>query len=135
MSEYVTASQCQARWQKTLDPGIKRGGWTEEEDERLRKAVAGYGKSWVQVSTAIPGRTNDQCRERWTEHINISSDKMTWSEEEDKHLIKLVEEIGNQWKFISLKLGGNKTGQHVGVQNFLEFLLLMFVSVAFVTIN
>uniref|UniRef100_A0A8H8CLM0 Uncharacterized protein n=1 Tax=Psilocybe cubensis TaxID=181762 RepID=A0A8H8CLM0_PSICU len=112
VSEYATAGQCQGRWQKTLNPALRRGAWTEEEDELLRKAVAGYGKSWAQVSTAIPGRTNDQCRERWTEHVNLSSVKITWSEAEDKQLIELVEELGKQWKSISLKIGGNKTGQN-----------------------
>ncbi|PPQ77700.1 hypothetical protein CVT25_011135 [Psilocybe cyanescens] len=112
VSEYATAGQCQGRWQKTLNPALRRGTWTEEEDELLRKAVAGYGKLWTQVSTVIPGRTNDQCRERWTEHVNLSSAKITWSEAEDKNLIELVEELGKQWKSISLRIGGNKTGQN-----------------------
>ncbi|KDR83378.1 hypothetical protein GALMADRAFT_205382 [Galerina marginata CBS 339.88] len=112
VSEYVTAGQCQGRWQKTLNPALRRRTWSAEEDELLRKAVAGYGKSWVQVATSIPGRTNDQCRERWNEHVNLSSANIDWSEAEDKNLLGLVESLGNQWKVISFKIGNNKTGQN-----------------------
>ncbi|KAF8974614.1 hypothetical protein BDZ97DRAFT_38184 [Flammula alnicola] len=112
VSEHVSAGQCQNRWQKTLNPALRKGAWTEDEDERLRKAVAGYGSSWVHVATAIPGRTNDQCRERWTEHLKLSSAKIIWTEEEDKILLDTVKDVGNQWKAISFKLGSNKTGQN-----------------------
>lgn len=113
VSPHVTAAQCQNRWYKSLDPALQRGSWTEEEDDRLRKAVAGYGSSWVQVASAIPGRTNDQCRERWHEHLNISTEKAAWSEAEDTILLEKVKIIGNRWKTISLTIGNNKTGPNV----------------------
>ncbi|KAJ3509268.1 hypothetical protein NLJ89_g5311 [Agrocybe chaxingu] len=103
VSENATAGQCQARWYKSLDPGLQRGSWTEEEDNRLRKAVAGFGTSWVQVAAAIPGRTNDQCRERWVEQLNPSASKLVWTEEEDKVLIESVKQLGHQWKAVCLK--------------------------------
>ena len=87
--------------------------WTEEEEERLRKAVAGYGSSWVQVASAISGRTNDQCREKWHEQINSSTEKSTWTEAEDKILLENVKLIGNRWKSIGLKIGNNRSGAAV----------------------
>ena len=115
VSEYATAAQCQTRWTKSLDPKLKRGAWTENEDNRLRNAVAGFGTSWIQVATAIPGRTNDQCRERWLEHVNADTSQNTWTEEEDRILQQSIKEIGNQWKVISLKIGNKKTGQAVSL--------------------
>ena len=113
VSESVTGAQCQSRWQKCLNPHLKRGAWTEEEDELLRKAVAGFGSSWIHVATAIPGRTNDQCRERWTEHVKVSASKLQWTEEEDNILVESVKELGNHWKAISFRIGNNKTGPSV----------------------
>lgn len=113
VSPHATAAQCQIRWSKTLDPTLRRGNWTEEEEERLRKAVTGYGSSWVQVASAISGRTNDQCRERWHEQVNSPTEKSTWTEAEDKILLENVKLIGNRWKSISLKIGNNKTGPAV----------------------
>ena len=113
VSPHATAAQCQIRWSKTLDPTLRRGNWTEEEEERLRKAVAGYGSSWVQVASAISGRTNDQCRERWNEQVNSPTERLTWTEVEDKILLENVKLIGNRWKSISLKIGNNRSGAAV----------------------
>ena len=114
VSEDVSAGQCQYRWQKALNPKLRKGAWTEDEDNRLRKAVAVYGSSWIQVAETIPGRTNDQCRDRWTSHLNKTpAAKATWTKEEDKALLALVKERGKHWKDISSKIGTTKNGQSV----------------------
>jgi len=113
VSENATATQCQKRWYKSLDPSVKHGPWTAEEDDRLRKAVAGYDSSWIQVAATIPGRTNDQCRERWMERLQRGA-QHDWTEDEDKILLDSVREIGNKWKEISMRIGNQKTGQAVG---------------------
>lgn len=113
VSEHATGVQCQTRYRKSLDPSIKRGGWTQAEDERLRKAVAAYGNAWMKVAEAMPGRTNDQCHERWTEKLNVSSTAMSWTEDEDRVLLESVKTMGNQWKAISVKIGNGKTGSNV----------------------
>ena len=87
VSEDVTASQCSNRFQKTLDGSIKRTTWTPEEDARLSAAVAAYGSSWVDVAANVPGRHNDQCRERWTDQLNPNINRSEWSEEEDRVLV------------------------------------------------
>ena len=43
----------------------RKGKWDPEEDVLLLEAYAMYGKSWVKISTAIPGRTQRQCRTRF----------------------------------------------------------------------
>ena len=50
-----TGDQCMHRWQKTLDPNIKRGKWSEEEDEILLKAVEKYGTNWKELKKEVPG--------------------------------------------------------------------------------
>ncbi|KIK08551.1 hypothetical protein K443DRAFT_672566 [Laccaria amethystina LaAM-08-1] len=112
VSEHATGVQCQTRYRKSLDPSIKRGAWTQAEDERLRKAVAAYGNAWMKVAEAMPGRTNDQCHERWTEKLNLSSTAMSWTEDEDRVLLESVKTMGNQWKVISVKIGNGKTGSN-----------------------
>lgn len=101
--------QCQARYQRTLNPALKKGVWSEEEDARLRKAVAAYGNAWIDIAAMIPGRTNDQCRDRWSE-VNLDRMKIAWTEQDDQELLHCVETMGKRWKAISLKLGEGKTG-------------------------
>lgn len=38
------ASQCSGRWKGTLDPNIRKGLWTEEEDKKLIDMVAKHGE-------------------------------------------------------------------------------------------
>ena len=115
VSKYVTPTQCQNRYNKSLDPNIKRGAWTGVEDERLKKAVAAFGSAWVRVAEYVPGRTNDQCHERWTWHQNSNTSKNVWTEEEDEMLLDLAKSNGRQWKAISEKIGNGKTGPSVSL--------------------
>ncbi|KIM67872.1 hypothetical protein SCLCIDRAFT_20855 [Scleroderma citrinum Foug A] len=110
VSEDATPTQCSNRYQRTLDPSVKRINWTPEEDARLRIAVAAHGQSWVDVAAAMPGRTNDQCRDRWNDQLNPTINKAYWSQDEDKALLDAVEANANAtWKEISELLGTSRT--------------------------
>ncbi|KAG5734396.1 snRNA-activating protein complex subunit 4, partial [Termitomyces sp. T112] len=111
VSEDATASQCQVRYSRVIDPSRKRGAWADDEFARLKEAVSAYGSSWVEVAACMPGRTNEQCRERWTEHLNLASAGTVWTEEHDLVLIRAVGEIGNRWKEISARVGNGTTSQ------------------------
>ncbi|XP_031490897.1 uncharacterized protein LOC116257982 isoform X2 [Nymphaea colorata] len=60
-----TQVQCRERWIHSLDPSLRLDVWTEEEDMKLKAAIAECGKKWAKVAARIPGRTNGQCRRRW----------------------------------------------------------------------
>ncbi|KAH7888000.1 Homeodomain-like protein [Phlebopus sp. FC_14] len=110
VSEDATASQCNNRYQHTLDPDIRRAKWTVEEDARLRMAVAAYGPSWVNVAAVLPGRHNDQCRERWNEQVHPAINKTPWTVEEDNKLVDLVRATDTlDWKEISEHLNTGRT--------------------------
>ncbi|KAG1466102.1 hypothetical protein G6F56_004756 [Rhizopus delemar] len=68
-----TGVQCQARWTEALDPKIRKGRWSEEENMLLQKAVAQYGCCWIRVSSMIPTRTQRQCRTRWNQMKRLKS--------------------------------------------------------------
>lgn len=110
VSEDATPMQCSTRYQRSLDPSVKRVNWTPEEDARLRIAADAYDRSWVDVAAAMPGRTNDQCRDRWNEQVNPNVNRNPWSPEEDKALLDVVRENENMaWKEISKLLGTGRT--------------------------
>ena len=60
-----TGIQCQARWSEALDPTIRKGKWTAEEDDMLYKGVEQYGQCWIKVASRVRGRTQRQIRTRW----------------------------------------------------------------------
>ncbi|GJQ14202.1 hypothetical protein GpartN1_g5993.t1 [Galdieria partita] len=98
-----TRQQCLHRWRRGLCPNIHHGKWTVEEDELLRKAVVQYGEGhWSQIAQMVPGRTDLQCRERYTDVLKPSLSHQPWTDEENEHLLKLVEEIGTgKWSFVA----------------------------------
>jgi len=110
VSEDAQINACQNRWFRTLDPSIRRGNWTAEEDAQLRLAVDLYGNAWMEVASVIPGRNNEQCRDRWTERLNPKVPRGKWTAEEDKRLISAVDELGvGKWKEVSERVGTGRT--------------------------
>jgi len=99
-----TGQQCLHRWQKTLNPDIRRGRWSPTEDMRLTLAVKAYGRSprWVMVQKHIPGRTDVQCRERWVNIINPALNNGPWSSDELKRLEEAVKLYGvGKWALVA----------------------------------
>ena len=92
--------QCLQRWKKVLKPGLKKGHWSEEEDELLRTWKNQSG-NWAEVAEHIPGRTPKQCRERWCNHIDPTIRKGDWTKEEDALILNLQKQWGNRWSNIA----------------------------------
>ena len=118
--EDATAQACEVRYARTIATTLKRGGWSEEEDARLTSAVVGYGESWVEVASAMPGRVNDQCRDRWKEiqtsataTVAVAAPYAKWTSEEDAKLSDAVNTHGMRWKTISLLFEGRWTDKQV----------------------
>ncbi|KAJ3124778.1 DNA binding transcription coactivator transcription factor [Nowakowskiella sp. JEL0407] len=65
-----TPDACRKRWEKVLDPNIKKGPWSASEDILLIELVENLGKGrWTKVASHIAGRTDKQCRQRWFEKL------------------------------------------------------------------
>lgn len=61
-------SQCLQRWTRTLNPAIKKDGWTEEEDKRLIELVEGSNKiSWTRIARKLSNRSDVQCRYHYSQ--------------------------------------------------------------------
>ncbi|KAE8663009.1 putative Osmotic avoidance abnormal protein [Hibiscus syriacus] len=95
--------------QRTTGP-IRRakGGWTLEEDETLRNAVAAFkGKSWKKIAEFFPDRSEVQCLHRWQKVLNPDLVKGPWTQEEDDKIIDLVSKYGpTKWSVIAKSLPG-----------------------------
>ncbi len=113
MSPNATAQQCQNRYLKSLDPNLRKGAWSDDEDDRLRSAVDVYGLSWVDIAAAIPGRTNEQCRDRWLSKLDPSLNKDAWTTEEDEELNAAFLEVGKKWPELTKRLTHGRTDLQV----------------------
>ncbi|NWW06599.1 SNPC4 protein, partial [Oreocharis arfaki] len=94
------------RWMKSVDPSLKKGPWTPEEDAMLMAAVKKYGeKDWYKIRTEVPGRSDAQCRDRYLKALHWDVKKGKWSLEEKEQLIELVQKHGlGHWSKIASEL-------------------------------
>jgi hypothetical protein len=102
-----SASQVAARWEKCLDPNIRKGPFGADEDMIVRTFVAQHGpRNWSQLSALLPHRGPKQCRERWFNHLDPSVVKADWTPQEDQVIFREVERIGPKWSTIAKMIPG-----------------------------
>jgi myb proto-oncogene protein len=60
---------CRLRWINYLRPDLKRGSFTEEEDELIIKLHSFVGNKWSLIAGRLPGRTDNEIKNYWNTHI------------------------------------------------------------------
>lgn len=99
-----TNKNCRKRWFHSLDPSLRKGPWTEEEDQLLREGVMKHPNQWSKIADMLEGRTDDQCAKRWRESLDPTIDRSEWTPEEDELLAEKFGEYGSQWQKIAQHL-------------------------------
>lgn len=101
-----TNKSCRKRWIHSLDPTLRKGRWTAQEDKILLNAIKQHGTLWYKVAKHLPGRTDDQAAKRFREKLDPSISRTPWTDEEDDVLIKMWRQVGKRWNLISKELKG-----------------------------
>lgn len=94
-----------------LRPGLVKGPWTAEEDQRLIQLVQQHGvKRWSFLAKELnSGRLGKQCRERWYNHLDPNINKGAWTRVEDDAIIDTYQKLGSKWAQIARAVGNGRT--------------------------
>ena len=60
-----TGKQCRERWFNALNPEVKKGEWTVEEDYKIYLLYSLYGGRWSKISLNFPNRTENSIKNRF----------------------------------------------------------------------
>ncbi|CAA7038693.1 unnamed protein product [Microthlaspi erraticum] len=61
---------CRLRWMNYLSPNVKRGHFTEQEEDLIIRLHKLLGNRWSLIAKRVPGRTDNQVKNYWNTHLS-----------------------------------------------------------------
>jgi len=102
----MSFKQCYDRY-INIKPTLKKGAWTEAEEQKLKELLEIHGEKWSRISKEFGGtRSGKQIRFHSKHLASMTSNKLSFTEEDDQKLGQLYKEHGPEWQYISLYFKG-----------------------------
>ncbi|PNX77490.1 transcription factor MYB 39-like protein [Trifolium pratense] len=60
---------CRLRWNNYLRPDIRRGKFSDEEEQLIINLHSVLGNKWASIATHLPGRTDNEIKNFWNTHL------------------------------------------------------------------
>ncbi|XP_076901598.1 myb-related protein 306-like [Bidens hawaiensis] len=70
------SKSCRLRWTNYLRPGIKRGSFTNQEENMIIHLQALLGNRWAAIASYLPQRTDNDIKNYWNTHLKKKINKI-----------------------------------------------------------
>ncbi|XP_074284949.1 transcription factor MYB14-like [Silene latifolia] len=90
------------------EKGLKKGAWSQEEDDKLKSYIQRYGHwNWRELPKyAGLARCGKSCRLRWINYLRPDVRHGNYTKHEEELIIQLHNKLGNRWSTIAKHLPG-----------------------------
>nr|AGI61041.1 putative R2R3 MYB transcriptional regulator [Diplacus aurantiacus] len=99
--------------------GVRKGAWTKDEDNQLRKCVDKFGEGkWHLVPLrAGLNRCRKSCRLRWLNYLRPNLKRGHFNKDEADLILRLHNLLGNRWSLIAGRLPGRTANDVKNIWN------------------
>ncbi|KAK8942765.1 Myb-related protein MYBAS2 [Platanthera zijinensis] len=88
-----TGKSCRLRWFNYLQPGLKHGRMTPQEERLILELHSEWGNRWSRIAGRLPGRTDNEIKNYWRTHMRKKAQerKMSSSQSASNYLSVHIE--------------------------------------------
>merc|ERR1712188_277242 len=80
--------QCRERWTHFLDPSLKIGEWSMEEDHKLMKMYDEQGRKWSAIAKELPAERQDESSVARNHFSAIVSGNLDGGNRNNSHIVR-----------------------------------------------
>ncbi|KAI3502134.1 hypothetical protein L1887_30165 [Cichorium endivia] len=93
--------------------GVKKGAWSEDEDNKLRAYIQRYGHWNWRLLPKFAGlsRSGKSCRLRWMNYLRPNIKHGNFTKEEEDIIVELHKKLGNKWSEMAAYLPGRSDNE------------------------
>ena len=91
---------------KIAHGSVRRGHWSQKEDNKLIELRNSGIVSWTVIAQRIPGRPRKQCKDRWDSYLCVSAQTAPFTSDEKMALFQSHAYLGEKWAEIARLMPG-----------------------------